>query len=100
MSLNPEFYTTPKAAKVHIPGIGVGSPARLIEVLNRLGLCTSEMAEPLQQLAAAGKPLKQYFQVSVHDLDRKLENVNCSTTQRLQFKASLDRAGLLTVPKV
>jgi hypothetical protein len=99
MSLNPEFITAAKAAKAHMP-IGTGSPARLIETLNRLGLVTSEMAEPLTQLAAAGKPLGKYFTVSVHDLDRALAGVECSVTSRMQFKAGLDRAGLLSVPKV
>jgi hypothetical protein len=58
-----------------------------------------ELATPLKQLAAAGKPLKEFFTVSVWDLDRAPQNVDCSIQNRMQFKASLDRAGLLSVPK-
>jgi hypothetical protein len=46
-----------------------------------------------------GKPLGEYFKVSVWDLDKALESVDCSVTNRLAFKSSLDRAGLLSVPK-
>jgi hypothetical protein len=74
-------------------------PARLIDVLARLGVCPHDLATPLKQLAAAGKPVKEFFQVSVWDLDRALADVDCSVSQRMAFKNSLDLAGLLSVPK-
>jgi hypothetical protein len=101
MSLNPEYITAAKAPKQPMSGIGASHDAgRLVEVLSRLGLCPSAMATPLKQLAAHGKPLKEFYQVSVWDLDRALDGVECTVSQRLQFKASLDAAGLLCVPKV
>jgi len=100
MSLNPEYVTASKPAKRAVSGIGPSNdPARLIDVLSRLGLCPSGAVAPLKSLAAHGTPLKEFFQVSVWDLDRALEGVECSVSQRMQLKASLDRAGLLTVPK-
>jgi hypothetical protein len=102
MSFNPEYVSASSkpATKQAVPGIGPsGDPARLIGVLQNLGLCPHELATPLKQLAAAGKPLKEFFTVSVWDLDRALQNVDCSIQNRMQFKASLDRAGLLSVPK-
>jgi hypothetical protein len=102
MSLNPEYVSASSkpATKHAVSGIGPsGDPARLIGVLANLGLCPHELATPLKQLAAAGKPLKEFYQVSVWDLDRALQNVDCSIQNRMQFKASLDRAGLLSVPK-
>jgi hypothetical protein len=100
MSLNPEYYVAPKVSKRPMPGIGASNdPARLVNVLETLGLCSSVMAEPLRELAAHGKPLRPHFTVSVYKLDEALENIECTVSQRMQFKASLDRAGLLTVPR-
>ena len=100
MSLNPEYVTAPKTQKQPMPGIGACNDAgRLVDVLSRLGLCPHGLATPLKSLAAHGKPLKEFFTVSVWDLDRALEGVECTLSQRMQLKASLDRAGLLTVPK-
>jgi hypothetical protein len=100
MSLNPEYVTASKPTKHAVSGIGPsGDTARLIGVLQNLGLCPHDLATPLKQLAAAGRPVKEFYQVSVWDLDRALQNVDCSIQNRMQFKASLDRAGLLSVPK-
>jgi hypothetical protein len=83
-----------------VSGIGPsGDPARLIGVLQNLGLCPPDLAAPLKKLAAVGRPVNEFYQVSVWDLDRALQDVDCSIQNRLQFKASLDRAGLLSVPK-
>jgi hypothetical protein len=100
MSLNPEYVTAAAKPKRAVMGVGANyNVSALIGTLQRLELCPSGLAEPLKQLAAAGQPLAQYYQVSVYDLDRALSDVDCSVSQRLQFKSSLDRAGLLTVPK-
>jgi hypothetical protein len=100
MSLNPEYVTAAAKPKRAVMGVGANyNVSALIGTLQRLELCPSGLAEPLKQLAAAGQPLAQYYQVSVWDLDRALSDVDCSVSQRLQFKSSLDRAGLLTVPK-
>jgi hypothetical protein len=95
MSLNPEFTTAPRPVKQHVSGIGAGSPGRLVEVLSHLGLCPSELQASLKTLAAHGKPLAQYYQVSVDQLDLALMNVEASVDQRFAFKYSLKRAGLL-----
>ncbi len=101
MSLYPETVTAAKPSKRPMPGIGASNdPRRLVDVLARLGLCRNEMATPLKELAATGQPLGKFFQVSVWDLDRALADVECTVSQRMQLKASLDHAGLLTVPKV
>jgi hypothetical protein len=100
MSLNPEYVTAPKPQKTSVSGIGASNdPKRLIDVLVRLGLCSDGLATPLKQLAAAGKPVGEHFKVSVWDLDHKLAGVDCTLSQRMQLKASLDLAGLLAVPK-
>jgi hypothetical protein len=85
----------PKVAKRHVPGIAAGSPARLVETLVRLGLCPSNLIDPLTTLAAHGKPLDAYFTVSIDSLDMALSNVECSTENRIRFKQSLVAAGLL-----
>jgi hypothetical protein len=86
--------------KQAVAGVGASTdPARLIDVLARLGLCPHDLATPLKQLAAGGTPVKDFYQVSVWDLDRALANVDCSVSQRMAFKNSLDLAGLLSVPK-
>jgi hypothetical protein len=100
MSLAPEYVKAAAAPKRHMPGIGAnGNVSRLIGVLQALELCPIGLGESLQKLAAYGKPVKEFFQVSVWDLDRALAGVECSIEQRMAFKASLDHAGLLTVPK-
>jgi hypothetical protein len=95
MSLNPEYATVAKAPKRHIPGIGAGRGDRLVETLTRLGLCSSELAVPLKELAAAGRPIKEFFTVNIDELDRALNTVECSIEDRMRFKHSLHVAGLL-----
>jgi hypothetical protein len=90
-----QFPVTPQVTKRHVPGIGAGSPARLVDTLSRLGLCPSELIEPLKTLAAHGKPTSPYFQVSVDALDVALGGVEASIEQRMAFKYSLKQAGLL-----
>jgi hypothetical protein len=67
--------------------------------LVRLGLCSSELASPLKSITAAGAPIKELFQVNVWELDRALAGVECSIEQRINFKSSRDRLGILNVPK-
>jgi hypothetical protein len=95
MSLNPEYATVAKAPKRHIPGIGAGRCDRLVETLTRLGLCPGELAVPLKQLAAAGRPIKEFYTVDIDQLDRALNGVECSIEDRMRFKHSLHVAGIL-----
>jgi hypothetical protein len=60
-------------AKTHVNGICASNdPARLVEVLERLDLCSPELAVPLKTIAAAGGELKEFLQVSVYKLDQAL----------------------------
>ena len=70
--------------------------ASAVKTLNRLGLCSNEMADPLKKLAAQKRPLSEFFQVSVYDVDRALKGVEASPEDRIGFKSSLARAGLMT----
>jgi hypothetical protein len=89
-----------KVEKTPINGINASNdPVRLIEILERLDLVSPEMAKPLKTIAAHGGSVKEVFQVSVYKLDQKLRATEASVEQRLAFKASLDRFGLLTVPR-
>jgi hypothetical protein len=95
MSLTPEYVSTPRAGKIAMPGIGHGSPARLLDALTRLGLCTSELATPLKTISAAGQPMAKFFQVNVWELDKALAGVECTIENRINFKNSLDHLGIL-----
>jgi len=53
----------------------------------------------LKQIAAAGKKPGEFFTVSVWDSEPPLESAACSVVDRITVKSSLDRAGLLSVPK-
>jgi hypothetical protein len=101
MSLNPEYISAAKPEKRFVPGIGVtNSEGRLVEILTRLGLCSSELAVPLKQIAANGNgKVSDHLKVSVDDLDRALNAVHCTIDQRMGFKASLRQAGLLFVSR-
>lgn len=100
MSLNPEHVSAAKAQKKSVGGIHAHSDAkRMLSVLTSLGLCTPELSASLEKLAAAGGDVSALYKVSVWDLDRALNEVWCSVSDRIAFKASLSRAGLLSVPK-
>jgi hypothetical protein len=77
-----------------------GRPQDLIKTLGRLGLVPGDLGESLQKLAAAGGKPGEFYQVSVYDLDQALAQTEASLEQRMAFKASLHRNGLLVVPKV
>jgi hypothetical protein len=98
-NLDPVHVTAEPRRKVAMPGIGHGSPARLLDTLVRLGLCSSELATPLKSIAAAGAPIKELFQVNVWELDRALAGVECSIENRINFKSALDQLNILNVPK-
>jgi hypothetical protein len=86
--------------KQHINGIGAANdPSRLIDVLETLELITPELAVPLRTIAAHGGAVKDFTTVSVYALDAKLRTTDATLEQRLSFKASLARHGLLTVPR-
>ena len=86
--------------KQHINGINASNdPSRLIDVLETLELITPELAKPLKTIAAHGGPLKDVITLSVYALDAKLRNTDATLEQRLAFKASLARHGMLTVPR-
>jgi len=94
---NPNYVTGPAAPKRFVSGIIANdNPVALVKTLNRLGLCSNQMADPLQKLAAAGRPLKEFFTVSVYEVDRALKDVECSPQDRIGWKNSLLRAGLMT----
>jgi hypothetical protein len=83
-----------------VPGINASdNPQRLIDVLSRLDLISDGMAEPLKILASHGKPLAEHYQVSVYKLDIALAKTGASLENRIGFKASLNRHGLLSVPR-
>jgi hypothetical protein len=86
--------------KNHINGIGASdNPGRLVDVLETLELITPELAVPLKTIAAHGGAVKDFTTVSVYALDAKLRGTDATLEQRLAFKASLARHGLLTVPR-
>ena len=88
--------------KLHVAGINASSdPGRLVEVLERLEVITPEFAKPLKTICAHsdGKQLKDVLQVNVYKLDKALKATDATIEMRLAFKASLDRFGLLTVPR-
>jgi hypothetical protein len=77
--------------------VSANDPQALIGTLHRLGLCPHEMVVPLKTLSAAGKPLSPYLQVSLYEVDKAISNVeNASPLDRMGFKRSLQRAGLMT----
>jgi hypothetical protein len=83
-----------------VAGINASNDAvRLIQILERLDLVSPEMAKPLKTIAAPGGSVKEVYQVSVYKLDQALRKTEASVEQRLAFKASLDRFGLLVVPR-
>jgi hypothetical protein len=93
---NPN-YVTSTPSKRFVSGImGIDNPVALVKTLNRLGLCPNAMAEPLQALAAAKRSLAEFFTVSVYEVDLALKDVECSPQDRIGFKNSLLRAGLMT----
>lgn len=93
---NPNYVTGPAAPKRFVSGIIANdNPVALVKALNRLGLCSNEMADPLQKLAAAGRPLGEFFKVAMHDVDRALFGVEGDPRDRIGFKNSLLRAGLI-----
>jgi hypothetical protein len=84
----------------HVNGIGASNdPGRLIDVLETLELITPELAVPLKTIAAHGGAVKDFTTVSVYALDAKLRSTDATVEQRMAFKASLARHGLLTVPR-
>jgi hypothetical protein len=86
--------------KQHINGINASNdPSRLVDVLETLELITPELAVPLRTIAAHGGEVKDFATVSVYALDAKLRTTDATLEQRLAFKASLARHGLLTVPR-
>jgi len=92
--------TEPRPERTSIPGIAASSsPARLIDVLSRMGLMPRDLGEPLKQLAAAGGKPGDHWKVSVWKLDQVLGNTDASIGNRIAFKSSLDRAGLLSVER-
>jgi hypothetical protein len=93
---NPNYNPT-ASTKRYVAGIGANDNAQaLVGALHRLGLMSHDMETPLKTLAAKGQPLSPYFQVSVYEVDRALKDVaNVSTQDRIGFKSSLHRAGLL-----
>jgi hypothetical protein len=83
-----------------VPRINASNdPVRLIQILERLDLVSPEMAKPLKTIAAHGGSVKEVYQVSVDKLDQALRKTEATVEQRLAFKASLDRLGLLVVPR-
>jgi hypothetical protein len=90
-----------KEEKNHVAGIGASNdPARLLDVLDRLGVGPSDdMMTSLKTLSAHGKPIGEHFQVSVVKLDQALRKTEATLEQRLAYKASLHAAGLLMVPR-
>jgi hypothetical protein len=86
-----------------IPITGVSATTdigRMIETLAKIGLVEDRYIAPCRQLAASGKDISEYVSVSVVDLDRALRNFETGGPEnRMAFKASLHRAGLLKVPK-
>jgi hypothetical protein len=97
---NPNYLTDDDVIKAskkrYVSGVGANdNPIALVGALHRLGLCSSEMAEPLKKLAAQKRPLNEFLQVSLHDVDRALAGVECTPLERMGFKNSLNRAGLL-----
>jgi hypothetical protein len=92
----PGFDGPAKVAKRFVSGVNANdSTQAIVKTLHRLGLVSNELQTPLVQLAAAGKPLGQYFQVSLYDLDRALSDVDADAGSKIGFKASVRNAGLL-----
>jgi hypothetical protein len=84
------------SAKRFVTGVSANDNAQaIVKTMHRLGLVSAELETPLVQLAAHGKPLGQYFQVSLYDLDQALKNVEASPQDKIGFKSSANRAGLL-----
>jgi hypothetical protein len=109
MSLNFTGYDERIAAsskgvtRDHVNGIGgSNNPSKLIDVLETLELITPELAVPLRTIAAANSPdckVKDFATISVYALDAALRKTDATLEQRLAFKSSLHRHGLLTVPR-
>jgi hypothetical protein len=86
--------------KNHIVGIGGSdNPTRLIEVLQRLELCSYELGVPLKKIAAAGGELKEFIKIEVHQLDKALRKTDASIEQKMALKSQMNRLGLLTVTR-
>jgi hypothetical protein len=89
-----------RPSTIAIPGIGSSNnPARLVGVLQRPGLCSDGLAASLGTIAAHGQSVGNFWKVSVRGLDRALASIECTLSHRMQLKASLDLAGMLSVPK-
>ena len=92
--------TSKGVTKHHVNGITASdNPARLIDVLETLELITPELAVPLKTIAAHGGDVKDFATINVYKLDAKLRETDATLEQRLAFKASLARHGLLVVPR-
>jgi hypothetical protein len=92
--------TEARPERTSIPGIAASnSQERLISVLDRMGLVPRDLGEALKRLAAAGGKPGDHFKVSVWKLDQVLGNTDASIANRIAFKSSLDRAGLLSVER-
>jgi hypothetical protein len=86
----------PKVTKRFVSGVSANdSTQAIVKTLHRLGLVSHELETPLVQLAAAGKPLGQYCQISLYDLDQALKDVDATPGDKIGFKASMRNAGLL-----
>lgn len=91
-----------KVEKIPVAGINASNdPVRLVDILERLELVTPEFAKPLRTIAANGAAasLKDVCQISVYKLDKALAATTATIEARMAFKASLDRFGMLVVPR-
>ena len=83
----------------HVNINGTDNPARLIDILERLEMCSAELAVPLKKIAASGGELKEFLQIPVHKLDARLRNTDATVEQRMALKSSLSRHGMLFVQR-
>ena len=91
-----EFATPERKSRVN--GInGSNSINSVLNALTDLGLCTSSLAKPLLQLAAAGQieTVGKLLPIDIQELNRALEKTDASVSSRLQFKSALTQLGFL-----
>jgi hypothetical protein len=76
--------SNPASNKKAVHGIGAsGDVGRLLSTLARLGLCPTELTEPLTKLAASGGRVGDLFEVSVYDLGHAMKNVDVDLSRRM-----------------
>jgi len=95
MSLYPETVQAPNPQKKSVPGIGPVGGTALLRTLERLNLINH--SPELHLLCAAGKASPSAIgpAFEIWQVDAALAETDATVSQRMAFKATLEKYGLL-----